>query len=212
MSKPIASKIMIIRHAEKPPASPPPYGVTHHGKQDDESLIVLGWQRAGALATYFFPQQQAHFQNPSIATPQTIYASKIETKDAEANDSKGKKKKIGSKSKRPQETVTPLIELLGSKAESNFTFDKGDEAAVAASAMACTGVVLICWEHQSIPAIANGLPVDAQTPVPQQWPVDSKNQGRFDVVWVFDLEKASGPYSFSQVPQCVLAGDSPVIN
>jgi hypothetical protein len=211
MSQPIASKIMIIRHAEKPSDNPPPYGVTHHGKQDSESLIVRGWQRAGALADYFAPQQDAHFQNPAIATPQTIYASKIATKDAAPADSKGKDK-TGSTSRRPQETVTPLIELLGTNVASDFTFNKGEEAEVAASAMSCTGVVLICWEHKNILVIAGGLPLDEQTPAPKQWPVDSNNQSRFDVVWVFDLDEPSGRYRFSQIPQCVLAGDSPEIS
>ena len=208
-TNPVASKIMIIRHAEKPPDSPPPYGITSDGEQDDESLTVIGWQRAGALVTYFAPQQDAGFQNPAITTPQTIYASKIKTKDAEPTDSEAKKKKAGSKSKRPQETVTPLIDMLGGNVATNFDLNKGDEADVATSAMSCKGVVLICWEHQSIPAIASGLPVDPKTPAPKTWPVDKSGEGRFDVVWVFDLNTTSSQYSFSQVPQCVLAGDSP---
>ena len=41
------SKIIVIRHAEKPDATDE--GVTPHGAGDKESLIVRGWQRAGAL-------------------------------------------------------------------------------------------------------------------------------------------------------------------
>ncbi len=51
--------------------------------------------------------------------------------------------------------------------------------------------------------IAN-LIVGNETTVPQKWPGD-----RFDVVWVFDLVTPSSSYSFSQVPQRLLAGDSP---
>lgn len=206
---PVASKIMMIRHAEKPPSKPPPFGVTSNGVQDNESLIVRGWQRAGGLVNYFAPQQDAHFQNAAISTPQTIYASKIKTKDDAATAAKGKKK-IGSKSERPQETVTPLIAMLDTSVTSNFNFNKGEEVDVATSAMSCEGVVLICWEHQSIPAIVAGLPVDPKTPAPKSWPVDKNGEGRFDIVWVFDLEGASGPYSFSQVPQCLLSGDCPI--
>jgi hypothetical protein len=201
---------MIIRHAEKPSEPPPPAGVTIDGDEDPESLIVRGWQRAGALVNFFAPQQGGSFHNPSIVTPQTIYAAKIKTKDPDTSESKGKKKKkIGSKSKRPQETVTPLIEMLGSKATDNFTFDKGDEEEMANSAMACEGAVLICWQHESIPAIAASLPVDSKTPAPKDWPVDAQGNGRYDVVWVFDLKPKSGNYRFSQIPQCLLAGDSP---
>jgi hypothetical protein len=39
---PIAIKLMIVRHAEKPPAQPPPFGVTAAGQQDVECLIVRG--------------------------------------------------------------------------------------------------------------------------------------------------------------------------
>ena len=50
------SKIMIIRHAEKPPDSGGPFGVTAGGEKDAESLIIQGWQRAGALACLFAPR------------------------------------------------------------------------------------------------------------------------------------------------------------
>jgi hypothetical protein len=205
-TNPTATKIMIIRHAEKPPNKPPPFGITVDGQEDNDSLIVRGWQRAGALVNFFAPQQGAQFHNPSIATPQFIYASKIETKGSKPT-SKGKK--IGSKSKRPQETVTPLIEMLGTQASVNFTFDKGDEKHLAQSVLACNGVVLICWEHQNIPSITKHLPVSSQTPVPKKWPVDKQGDGRFDVVWIFGLDQTSGTYNYSHVPQCLLAGDSP---
>jgi len=51
----VATKIMLIRHAEKPPNNPPPHGVDAKGDHDSESLIVQGWQRAGALTVYFAP-------------------------------------------------------------------------------------------------------------------------------------------------------------
>jgi hypothetical protein len=71
-----ASKVMVIRHAEKPADPPPPAGVTADGAQDPESLIVDGWQRAGALACLFAPSR-GPLQSPEIATPQWIYASGI---------------------------------------------------------------------------------------------------------------------------------------
>ena len=95
---PAATKIMLIRHAEKPQSNPPLQGVDINGEPDNESLIVLGWQRAGALVVYFAPSL-GPFQNSEIETPQFIYASNVTS---------------GSDSKRPQETVTPLIDKLGS--------------------------------------------------------------------------------------------------
>jgi hypothetical protein len=69
--------------------------------------------------------------------------------------------------------------------------------------MSCGGIALISWQHELIPSIANII-VGNQTTVPQSWPGN-----RFDIVWVFDLVTSSNTYSFSQVPQCLLAGDLP---
>ena len=68
--------------------------------------------------------------------------------------------------------------------------------------MACGGTALISWQHEDIPCIANVI-LGNQTTVPQKWPGI-----RFDVVWVFDLDASSSSYSFNQVPQRLLAGDS----
>lgn len=52
-----ASKIMVIRHAEKPGRyhGAAYRGVTAKGKGDPESLVTLGWERAGALVTLLAP-------------------------------------------------------------------------------------------------------------------------------------------------------------
>ena len=47
------TKIMVIRHAEKPDGEHE--GVTSHGETDKRSLIVRGWQRAGGLAALVDP-------------------------------------------------------------------------------------------------------------------------------------------------------------
>lgn len=62
-TKPRATKVMIIRHADKPPEppkEPPPFGVTREGTQDEQALIVRGWQRAGALASFFDPASDTY--------------------------------------------------------------------------------------------------------------------------------------------------------
>lgn len=192
---PVATKIMLIRHAEKPPSNPPPHGVNTNGDHDNESLIVQGWQRAGALTVYFAPSV-GPFQNSQIATPKFIYASEIAK---------------GSSSERPQETVTPLIQKLGNNAAVNFNIPKGQEQSVANSAMACKGIVLICWEHQNIPLITKWFPIakNPPNPVPTSWPDGPNGDGRYDVVWVFNLQSPSTGYWFYPEPQLLLAGDAP---
>jgi len=190
---PVATKIMLIRHAEKPTTKPPVQGVNINGTPDNESLIVQGWQRAGALAVFFAPSV-GPLQNSQIATPNFVYASKIEK---------------GSASERPQETVTPLIQKLGTSVTVNFSFKKGkkNEHDVAKSAMACNGVVLICWEHQDIPNITKWFPISPNNPnpVPATWPGE-----RYDVVWVFDLQSPGTGYWFYPEAQLLLAGDGPI--
>jgi hypothetical protein len=63
--------------------------------------------------------------------------------------------------------------------------------------------VLICWEHQSIPLITKWFPISPNNPnpVPTAWP-----DGRYDVVWVFNLDSPGG-YCFYEEPQLLLAGD-----
>jgi hypothetical protein len=189
-----AGKIMLIRHAEKPQGAI--QGVDADGNDGPEFLIVQGWQRAGALARFFAPVSP-QFQRPGIEPPQFLFASGPVSKQQ-------KKAGNGSKSDRPMQTITPLSQLLGSAVPLNLDFVKGDEQQVAAAAMACTGVVLIAWQHEDIPAIADAI-LGQTGAVPPNWPGN-----RFDVVWVFDL-RPDGGYSFSQVPQMLLAGDLPSV-
>ena len=181
-----ATKIMIIRHAEKPTTTPLANGVTITGSQDKDSLIVLGWQRAGALVTLFAPSR-GPLQSSELATPQFIYATS--TSDVEGN--------------RPEETITPLAAKLG--LTPNKSFANSQEQAAAASAMSCNGIVLICWPHGKIPKLASYIPLSSnnKNPVPSSWPSD-----RFDVVFVFDLDTSAGGYIFSQVPELLLSVDS----
>jgi hypothetical protein len=188
MSAPTAPRILLIRHAEKPPTKPPPYGVTKRGEHDTQSLTVKGWQRAGALACYLAPTA-GPLQSPLLSTPAVIYASPPGGKGADE-----------SQSERPVDTVTPLAKKLGLTVQTGFI--KGKETKVAKAAMGASGVALICWQHKGIPLIANAILGNATT-APQKWPGD-----RFDVVWVFDLQPGGG-YSFSQVPQMLLKGDLP---
>ena len=129
------TKIMVIRHAEKPDDKHK--GVTSHGDEDNESLIVRGWQRAGALTVLFDPTIGS-LQNAALAVPKAIYASDPK-KASEADDDDDKK---GSKSKRPLQTITPLAERLGIKDKVKVKFAKGDEKHMVESVLAESGVVV----------------------------------------------------------------------
>jgi hypothetical protein len=183
-------KVIIIRHAEKPnDENGPPFGVDQDGARDKHSLIVHGWERAGALVGFFAPSDG--LPGAALIKPATIYASNPEDD-------------LASKSKRPLQTIAPLAARLG--IEPRVNFGKGDEVKLVDDVLQQNGVVLICWQHEKIIAIAQRL-VGRQasdTAIPQKWPED-----RFDAAWMFDPPAAnSAAWRFRQIPQQLLAGDS----
>ena len=197
--------IYIIRHGEKPADPPPvaagqaavaapgpPFGVDFQGNQDPHSLLPRGWQRSGALAVLFDPALGP--LQASLTTPAALLSPSY-----------------GSTAKttghRTYQTIQGLSDRLGVAIVSAFA--EGSEAQLAASVVSSySGVVLICWEHDHIPAIATSLPIVAGTVIPQPWPGD-----RFDVIWTFTLVPGSAPaqYTFGQIPQQLLSGDADTI-
>lgn len=182
-----AIKIMLIRHAEKPGHYDGKRcaGVRSNGEEDKDSLAVRGWQRAGALCVLFGSARLAGSRG--LAVPERLYASNPD----KINDKE-------NKSRRNKETLAPLARLLGT--ETDLRFVKGQEAELAAAAVAGGGTVLIAWSHERLPDIAKHIPGGDIT-APRDWPDDC-----YDVVWVFDLG-ADGRYAFRQVPQALLSGD-----
>lgn len=171
---------MLIRHGEKP-VDPPPYGVTDEGEQSMHSLLVRGWQRAGALVSFF-----AVPTHPAIATPDVVYAANPTNNAAGDLDD--------AKSIRSQETVTPLVARLSCPFYHEISV--GDESALIAQLREESGAVLVAWEHKHIPSIASGFIDDAPS-----W------GDAFDVVWVLD-RKTDDSYALTIVNQNLLAGDS----
>lgn len=174
---------MLLRHAEKPAKDGAPFGVTRKGLRSKEALTVRGWQRAGALANLFAPAH-GYFQHESLATPQFLYASKPVLR-------KG--------SRRSLQTITPLGEKLAIKINSEF--QRAEFEKMLADAFSRNGVVLICWQREYIPAIAS-LILGNNTTAPADWPED-----RYDMIWIFDLDRSSCTYTFTQAPQELLNGD-----
>jgi hypothetical protein len=176
--QPLASKIMVIRHAEKPNGTDA--GVSPTGLHDKAALSVRGWQRAGALVALFSPPPGISL-HPSLATPRFLFASM-------------------ASSQRPLQTLVPLSEKLRLPVSGGH---RGQEEDLVRQVTACDGPVLISWQREQIPPLAKlllaGSPDEANCPA--NWPAQ-----RFDVTWIFDLE--SGVYRFSQLPHRLLAGDS----
>lgn len=175
-------KIMLIRHAERPNADKSLRGVGFDGRKDKELLTVRGWQRAGALARFFAPVDD-HFAQQGLARPASLYACKAAPEDP---------------SLRPQHTLVPLAELL--EVELNRDHFSGDEIALVKDMQAREGPALAAWKHDGMHLIANAILRDTTT-APQHWPY-----GRYDLVWVFD--RLGERWTFSQLPQLLLAGDS----
>lgn len=176
------SRIMFIRHAEKPENGAGAVGVTPKGEESHEALVVRGWMRAGALVRFFCPRPGD--SDHGVSTPHTVFACKF------ADGHSG--------SERPIETVKPLVHLL--EAAVQFVTDHFPDAHrdVADDIMTRHGVVLVAWEHHAIRKIIAHIP---GAPAVPEWP-----DPRFDLVWI--LDHGAGGWSFHQVPQLLLAGDS----
>ncbi len=176
-------KIMLIRHAERPSADKSIRGVTQEGVKNKEELTVRGWQRAGALVRFFAPRDN-RFIHPALARPEIMFSCKAGPT---------------APSLRPQHSLLPLAELL--QVEFNRDYYEGQEKELVQKAIAAQRTVLIAWKHNNMHLIANAI-LGNKTSAPQYWPLD-----RFDLVWVFD--RRDGAWTFTQVPQLLLAGDRP---
>jgi hypothetical protein len=192
--------VYIIRHGKKPaeppdghgkhqPNSVPPHGIDFHGRQDEHSLLPRGWQRSGALAALLGPGAP----RAGLRTPGTLMAP-----------SYGDPARTSGH--RTFQTIQGLADLLGLPIDTPY--EVGHEPRLAASVLdACSGVVLICWEHAHIPALAAAFPAPG-TDIPGKWPGH-----RFDVIWARTRQpgSASPQYAFTQVPQQLLPGDAGTI-
>jgi broad specificity phosphatase PhoE len=123
-----ATKIMLIRHAEKPNGDA---GLMPDGTENPKALTTLGWTRANALVGLFAPANEA-LPRPPLARPASLFAS-------------------GSESLRPRQTITPLAAALNLPVA---TLPKGQEPGLVAEVKAAQGPALVSWQHEAIPEIA----------------------------------------------------------
>jgi hypothetical protein len=181
-----ALTLLIIRHAEKPGKGTwPGPGSTFDGTADDKSLVIRGWERAGAWTALF----GAGLGGTDYPAPQKIYAA---NPDAVGD----------SVSERPAETVSALApRILGQDA--NLTYGVGEEQALVTELLGLSGMVLVAWEHKAIVgAILPLLPISSGTP-PQKW-----KGSRFDVVLRLDRPDGAKGFAFQQLFPMLLSGDS----
>jgi hypothetical protein len=185
----LPQQIYVIRHGEKPPESGPPFGVDVDGERNPNSLSPRGWQRSGALTALFSPNVAPKV---GLRTPTALYATAYV--DASV-----------TKIHRPYQTILGLSGRLGLSIQSPDLI--GQEGAFADAVLAGGAeVALICYQHDRIPALVRGLPTVDGTAVPVIWPDD-----RFDVIWTFSLDPATGRYVFGQVPEQLLDGDTDTV-
>jgi hypothetical protein len=191
------SLVMIIRHGEK-------LGDSSSDKDGGPNLSIRGSARAAALPQLFAPattpygcalspEKQQSFTGayepvqiagtgPRFSTPAFIFATKA-----------------SGGSNRPVETITPLSAAL------SLTYDdkhsNSDFAKVASDILTHSQyegqVVLVCWHHGNIPALATALGVSN----PPKWPGSV-----FDRVW--SITFSNGTASLADDPQMLLYGDS----
>jgi hypothetical protein len=179
--------ILIIRHAEKPGEAWPGPGLTPDGVADKKSLVIRGWQRAGAWSALF----GAGLGGDDFPQPGAIYAANPSSTAGE------------DPSQRPFETIAPLAARL--TLTPIVKYPLGAEHDLVAEIVGLTGVVLVCWEHKAIaktilPAIAKGQTLHG---MPVKW-----DGARFDVVLRFDRSLPGAPWAFRQLFPRLLAGDS----
>jgi hypothetical protein len=164
---------MVIRHGEKPAKTDPAAGIDLSGRPDIHSLTAQGWTRAAYLVGLFGggggPAQ--------LPRPAVIYAFGPGKGDGEGT--------------RPRETVGPLAAALDIPVDT--TFSRGQETALAQRAASQVGPTLICWRHESIPAIGAAFAPASPAP-PASWPDEV-----YDRVWVFTA--GDGGWRFEDVSQ-----------
>jgi len=223
-------QIVLIRHGEKPdnppsppsaPCTEPPCGVDINGLSNGDSLIPQGWQRAGALAVLFDPEV-GPLRSP-LTRPGRLYApcyvphgttppstTPPSTTPPSTTPPSTTPPNADTISHRPYETIFPLGQRLGIAIECPYETTQHHQ--LAARLLADDGgTSLVCWEHDNLPDIARLIPLaPTSPPIPSGWPVDKKNHARFDVIWLFTLAGPEPRYTFAQLPQLLLASDTPI--
>jgi hypothetical protein len=185
---PDINHLCIIRHAEKPVGNDG--GLDQDGNATPYGLTVRGWQRAGALAAAFAPNNT--FLTSELPVPTALTAPSYP-----------------QPVHRPMLTLLPLSNRLAIPIQQPEPVD-ADPATIVGAVLALNAeAVVISWEHLHIPPLASAfaghLAVTNANAIPASWPDD-----RFDLIWRFQ-QSADQSWTFGIVGQQLLARDSAMI-
>jgi hypothetical protein len=196
--------IYLIRHGEK-------LGDPGNDKDGGPYLSAQGCARAAALPSLFVPTPSHRLDFPSFELAggnggkfTTTYEEiQLEQSAAGRFHPPGfifAAKPDGS-SEPPSETITPLATALGLTPNTQYSNeDFGDVAStIKSQKQYAGGIVLICWHHGNIPALAEAIGV--QGPPNWEWPSTV-----FDQIWQIDY--ATDPSRVAVHYEALLYGDT----
>jgi hypothetical protein len=181
------SEVMIIRHGEKlgDPAEDSASGGRH--------LSVRGSARAAALPSLFLPQGPST-PECKLALGQSAFSAAYEEKTIPSPAPRFSTPDFifataaSHHSDRPIETVTPTAAALGLDIDDSYSNSSDDIARLANDILTKSDyagkVVLICWHHGTIDALATAL----QGTGAQKW-----HGSVFDRLWLMDYAGSSTP-------------------
>lgn len=190
------SQVLIIRHGEK-------LGSADNDAEGGPNLSPRGSARAMALPSLFVPvEPQTDCALAAAASSVTGTYGEVAIKGTSPRFCMPAfvfATQASAHSKRPVETVSPLLgafnlPLDDSHSDNDYcrvAHDILDHSKYAGT------VVLVCWHHGNIPALAEALGVSQ----PPSWPGTV-----FDRVW--QLVYSGGRPSLANLPQQLLYGDS----
>ena len=160
--------VYVIRHAEKPAP-----------EENSPDLTPTGFKRAEVLPSLFV--QMPGLPAPRLPKPDAVFATAR-----------------SKSSNRPVETVTPLAQFL--KLPLHHEFDERATGPIAAEVLGgkyAGKVVLICWHHGQIPALAAALGV---TDAPAAWDAQVFNQ-------IWKITYSAGQAKLTIISESLLPGD-----
>lgn len=160
--------VYVIRHAEKPAP-----------EENSPDLTATGFKRAEVLPSLFV--QMPGLPAPRLPKPDAVFATAR-----------------SKSSNRPVETVTPLAQFL--KLPLHHEFDERATGPIAAEVLGgkyAGKVVLICWHHGQIPALAAALGV---TDAPAAWDAQVFNQ-------IWKITYSAGQAKLTIISESLLPGD-----
>ena len=154
--------------------------IIRHAEKPDKALDSPDLTETGRLRATKIPNLFAG-PTPAFPRPEFLFATAV-----------------SKHSRRPIETITPLSQVLGEKL--NIDYGQGEAVALAHDILGgryAGKVVLICWHHKEIPALAADLGVKD----PPQWMGEV-----YDQVWSIRYQNGAATMTFAS--EMLLPGDA----